>query len=200
MGCRASRLQARALDRTTSYRYRLAVVSRGSAQRLVVDSSPLIYLAKLEALDVFKIDAPALMTEGVRQEVLVPQAAVRFPEMARIDGALREGRLTIEPLRKEEQASADDIRSRIPGLGLGERESMAMAAARGLAVVLHDRRASRVGRAMGIAVVGPLELLFERTVDEGVLEERIRTFARLVDMRIEGLEQLLDRLKERSRW
>ncbi len=140
------------------------------------------------------------MTEGVRQEVLVPQAAVRFPEMARIDGALREGRVTIEPLRKEEQASADEIRSHIPGLGLGERESMALAAARGLAVVLHDRRASRVGRAMGIAVVGPLELLFERTVDEGVLEERIRTFARLVDMRIEGMEHLLDRLKERSRW
>ncbi|MDQ3407913.1 MAG: hypothetical protein M3472_07170, partial [Chloroflexota bacterium] len=79
------------------------------------------------------------------------------------------------------------------------RESMAVAAARGLAVVLHDRRASGIGRAMGIDVVGPLDLLFERTVDDGLLDARVRAFARLVDMRIEVLEQLLERVKERSR-
>ena len=58
------------------------MVSSGSAHRLVVDSSPLIYLAKLEALDVFTIQDPAHITPGIRCEVLVPQAAVRFPEMA----------------------------------------------------------------------------------------------------------------------
>ncbi len=190
----------RSLDLTDRFGYRLAVVSRSSAKRLVVDSSPLIYFAKLEALDVFPIQDPALVTDGVRREVLVPQAAVRFPEMARIDRAFREGRLVAEPLREGEQVVADDIGSRIPGLGLGERESMACAAARGLAVVLHDRRASRIGRAMGLTVVGPLHLSFERTTDDAVLEYRVRAFARLVAMRIEALEQLLDRVKERSRW
>jgi predicted nucleic acid-binding protein len=167
---------------------------------LVVDSSPLIYLARLEALDVFTIQDPAHITPGVRREVLVPQAAVRFPEMARIEPAIGEGQLVLTALRQEEQAAADDIGSRIPGLGAGERESLALAPTRGFAVVLHDRRASRIGRAMGIDVVGPLELLFGRTDEDGVLEGRVRAFARLVDMRIEALEHLLERVKERSRW
>ncbi len=171
-----------------------------SAQRLVVDSSPLIYLAKLEALDVFTVQSPALVTDGVRREVLVPQAAVRFPEMAEIDQAIRERRLVVAPLREDEQEAAGEIARGIPGLGLGERESMAVAASRGLPFVLHDRRASRIGRAMGQEVVGPLDLLFERTVDDGLLEHRLRAFARLVDMRIEALEVLLERVKERSRW
>lgn len=167
---------------------------------MIVDSSPLIYLAKLEALDVFTIQDPAHITIGVRREVLVPQAAVRFPEMARIERAMGEGQLVLTALRQEEQAAADDINTRIPGLGVGERESLALAATRGFAVVLHDRRASRIGRAMGIDVVGPLDLLFGRTSEEEVLEVRVRAFARLVDMRIEAMEQLLERVKERSRW
>ncbi len=176
------------------------MASRGSGHRVVVNSSPVIYLAKLEALDVFPVRDPALITEGVRREVLVPQAAVRFPEMVSIDRAIDEGRLVLADLDQEEQAVAEDIASRIPGLGLGERESMAVAIARGLPVVLHDRRASRVGRAWGVQVIGPLDLLFERTDDERVLGERIRAFARLVDMRLETLEQLSERVKERSRW
>ncbi len=176
------------------------MVSLGSEQRLIVDSSPLIYLAKLEALDVFTVQGPALITAGVRREVLVPQAAVRFPEMARIDRAVAEGWIAVTPLRQGEQRAADEIGTRIPGLGVGERESLAVAAARGLSVVLHDRRASRIGRAMGLDVVGPLDLLFGRTLDDGVLEARVRAFACLVDMRIGALEQLLERVRERSRW
>ncbi len=187
------------LDAECLSHYCLAVVSSGSAQPLVIDSSSLIYLAKLEALDVFPVQSRALMTAGVRREVLVPQAAVRFPEMARIDRAIGEGRLGVEPLQPGEQRAADDLGTRIPGLGVGERESIAIAGARALALVLHDRRASRIGRAMGIDVVGPVYLLFERTVDDGLLDARVRAFARLVDMRIEVLEQLLERVKERSR-
>ncbi len=167
-----------------------------SEHRLIIDASPLIYLAKLDALDVFSLDDPAAISEGVRKEVLLPQAAYRYPEIVRIDDSVRKGRLEVVLLDKAEQDAVDALSRQVPGLGRGELETITVARARGWSAAIADVRACRVARTHGVSVVGMAELLFARTTDGARLACRIRGLARLVNMRIETLEQLLDRVDD----
>lgn len=128
----------------------------------------------------------------------MPPAAYRFTEIATIDAAIRDGRILVGELRPDEVALVADLQSRIPGLGQGERESIAMAAGREWSVVLLDRRALRVARTLGVSCVSVAEVLFDRTSDDEILARRLRHFAGLVDMRIDTLERLLEQVKERS--
>jgi len=180
------------------FEYRLAMSSSDRLKGTVVDAGPLIYLAKIGALDVFGRTAPGWISPGVRREAVTPPAAYRFPEIATIDAAIRDGRILVAELRPEEVTLAADLKARIPGLGQGERESIAMAAGRGWSVVLLDRRALRVARMLGVSVVAVVELLFDRTSEDEILARRLRHFASLVDMRIDTLERLLEQVKERS--
>ena len=120
-------------------------------RRWVVDTSPLLFLAKLNRLDILK---------GAADEILAPPAvflevAARQDEVGRqIDGASRIW-LTRSPVRDErlvEILSAD--------LGAGEAEVIALArevdAER---VVLDDLDARRFARRIGLPAVGTLGLL-----------------------------------------
>lgn len=176
------------------------MLSGDSAHQLVVDTGPLIYLAKIDALDLFTPDDPAHITDGVRREALLPQAAYRFPEITAIHAALGGGRIAVVALRPDEKDAVLDLGHRVPGLGLGERESIVVAHARSWSAVLFDRRANRIAESFGVRVAGVVELLFARTQPRAVLETRIRRFASLVDMRTSALEQLLERVRERSGW
>ena len=167
-----------------------------SSYRVIIDASPLICLAKLDALDVFSVDEPAAISDGVRGEVLLPQAAYRFPEIGRIDESIRDGRIEVVSLDKEERMSVEALSKRVPGLGRGEVGTIAVARARRWSAVIADRRASRVAQTHGVSVVGMFELLFVRTTDRDRLVSRIRALARLVNMRLETLEQLLDSVDE----
>ncbi|MDQ3689672.1 MAG: hypothetical protein M3406_06475 [Chloroflexota bacterium] len=171
-----------------------------SEQGMIVDAGPLIYLAKIDALDIFRPERPGGLTEGVRRETLVPQATYRFPEIVAIERALAVGQLRLLPMHADEQEAAADLERRIPGLGTGERESIAVAQGRTWSALLFDRRAARIARSMGIQAVTPIEILLARTVGDDLLARRIRRLAGLTDMRIDALEQILERVKERSRW
>lgn len=175
------------------------MIAHGSQYRLIVDASPLIYLAKLDALDVFGLDDPDAISEGVRNEVLLPQAAYRFPEIVRIDESIRKGRLEIVSLDEAEQEGVEALSRRVPGLGRGELETITVARARGWLAAIADLRATRVAEAHGVCVMGMVELLFARTKDGDELDGRIRGLARLVNMRIDTLEQLLVRIHGRTR-
>jgi predicted nucleic acid-binding protein len=175
------------------------VIAKSSLYRLIVDASPLIYLAKLDALDVFRLDDPAAISEGVRNEVLLPQAAYRFPEIVRIDESVRKGGIEVVSLDKKERNSVEALSRQVPGLGRGVLETIAVARSRRWSAAIADRRASRIAQVHGISVVGMVELLFARTTDGDRLARRVRGLASLVNMRIEALEQLLRKVDERTR-
>lgn len=170
------------------------MIADRSSHSLIVDASPLIYLAKLDALDVFGKDAPAAISEGVRHEVLLPQAAFRFPEIVGIDDSIRSGRIAVVALDKQEREGVGTLSRQVPGLGRGELETITTARSRGWTAALADRRATRIAEIHGVSVVGIVELLFARTTDSKQLAARIRDLARLVNMRIETLERLLGRV------
>jgi hypothetical protein len=63
--------------------------------------------------------------------------------------------------------------------------------------VIFERPARRVARAMGIRLLDVVELLFAGTRDVSLLEDRIRRFARLTQMRLTDLELLLLEVERR---
>jgi predicted nucleic acid-binding protein len=173
------------------------VLSNDSEDELIIDAGPLIYLAKIDALDILWAERPGWIAEAVRREAIVPQAAYRFPEIARIDSALDDNRILVTELQDSETEVASGFADRVPGLGLGERETMAIALERDWTALLFDRRARRVADGFGIRQTGIAELLFARTADDQLLKRRVRAFGSLVAMRIEALEELLKVIRER---
>jgi predicted nucleic acid-binding protein len=165
---------------------------------ILVDASPLIYLAKLEALECF---APAgwepLVPPAVVAETASAAIAYRFPDALTISGALASGVLGTVDLTGPEQQEADRLAESIKGLGRGECEALAVAGARGSQVVIFERQGRRIARALGIAAVDPVEVLFRGTRDRTLLRRRISHFADMTAMRATDVEALIARIDRR---
>lgn len=170
------------------------MLSFASDERPILDAGPLVYLAKLDALDVLERIHGCAITSGVEQEVVRPPSAYRFPEIARIERAIRMHTIEVVSMTADEVARTDRLGREVPGLGAGERETIAVAASRGWSAALFDRRARRIGEANGVPVVGVPSLLVGGTHDRDLLERRVRGFATLVNMRLDDLERLLARI------
>jgi len=72
---------------------------------------------------------------------------------------------------------------------------LAVAEARELPVLLHERRAIRLARSLGLDTWSPIRLLMAGTPDRGLLRDRVLRFARLVQMRFEDVEALMERIE-----
>jgi hypothetical protein len=167
---------------------------------LVLDAGPLIYLAKLDALD-----APAIagwtpvMPPSVYAEAARPGLAFRHPEVAVIEQAQQDGRLLVVTLDSREQQLAGEFAGRSSGLHEGELDALALGRARAWPVCLHERQAARLAGAFGVRTVHLVEILFGGTTDPDVLEDRIRHFARLTNLVMSDLDVLLDLIEGRPR-
>lgn len=164
---------------------------------IVLDAAPLIYLAKLEALDVLEALPVAIATPSVIEEATRPSMAYRHPDAVLIEQAVSRGDIGQVSLDAGELAEAGAIEQQVAGLHAGECEVLAVARARNLAAVIFERPGRRVARASGIRLVDTVELLFAGTADQTLLERRIRGFARLSEMRLADVEALLARTERR---
>ena len=184
------------LARPALPRYHLAVGdSQYQTSGLVLDASPLIYLAKLEALDVLStVTREALVTPAVLEEVTRPQVAYRHPDAAEIEASVTRGALKLLTLTVQEQENASGIAERIPGLDPGEAEVLAVSIARSLPAVIFERRARRVAGALGAGLIDVIELIVRGTTGRALRKERIVRFARMVDMRLDDAVELLARV------
>jgi predicted nucleic acid-binding protein len=118
--------------------------------RRLTNASPLVFLAKLDRLD--------LLCLGV-QEVLVPSAVLEEVRAKRDDAAQQaEARLT-EWLR-ECPLTRPELLQLLPDLGAGEREVLAQALQESiLSVALDDLDARRTARRVGLEPIGTVGLL-----------------------------------------
>lgn len=164
----------------------------------VSDSAPLIYLAKLEAVDAFRAAGyrpfapPAVVAETSR-----PEVSYRYPDALAIAEAFRRGELVATELDKAELGAAEGLASEIPGLGQGECQVLAVAHRRGWPALFYERRAAAIGRTLGVATIDVVEVLFAGTGEPELLASRIRRFADLVDMRAADRDLLLERVQWR---
>ena len=167
---------------------------------LVLDASPLIYLAKLDAFDaVATAGHSAVVPPSVYAEAARPELAFRHPEIATVERARLDGRLVVVSLGPHETELASDLGGQYGGLHAGELDVLALGQARAWTVCLHERQAARLALALGIATLHLVEILFAGTPDLDLLERRIRHFARLTNLTMNDLDVLLDLLRERRR-
>lgn len=165
---------------------------------LVLDASPLIYLAKLDAFDAVAIAGHvAVVPPSVYAEAARPELAFRHPEIATIERVRKDELLVVVPLDARERELATDLAGRNGGLHAGELDVLALGQVRGWTVCFHERQAARLARALGVATVHLVEVLFEGTPDLDLLERRIRQFARLTNMTMNDLDVLLNLIRER---
>jgi len=165
---------------------------------LVLDASPLIYLAKLDAFDAVSIAGHlAVVPLTVYAEAARPELAFRHSEIATITRMREDGYLLILPLEETEQQFAAELADRYGGLHAGELDVVALGKMRGWTVCFHERQAARLARALGVASIHLVEVLFAGTPDLDLLDQRIRQFARLTNLTMNELDVLLNLIRER---
>ncbi len=169
--------------------------SRYLTSSLVLDASPLIYLAKLDALDVLSVaTGEASVTPTVLEEVTRPQLAYRHPDAVEIEQAVTSGLIRVQELDGDERSLAVDFTERVPGLHHGEAEVLSLAVSRSVSAVIFERQARRVARTLGAELVDVIELIVAGTPDHELREDRVIRFARMVNMRFDHVAELLARL------
>ncbi|MBA2556749.1 MAG: hypothetical protein H0V12_05290 [Chloroflexi bacterium] len=167
---------------------------------MLVDASPLIYLAKLDALDVVaQAGHVPLVTPEVERETSRPGLAYRFADAVTIANALRDQVLVRIALSQDEALDATRLATSARGIHPGESEVLAIAAARGLPVLLYERRALRLARSLGLDAWSPIQLLVAGTPDPAQLRDRIVRFAGLVELRYSEVDALLRALEGNRR-
>jgi hypothetical protein len=165
---------------------------------VVLDASPLIYLAKLDAFDAVGVAGyAAVIPPSVYAEAARPPLAFRHPEIATIEGMREAGQLLVVPLGARERELASALAGRYGGLHAGELDVLALGHLRGWTTCFHERQAARLARALGVATVHLVEVLFAGTTDLDLLERRIRHLARLTNLTMNDLDVLLNVIRER---
>jgi predicted nucleic acid-binding protein len=165
---------------------------------LVLDASPLIYLAKLSALDVFSAAGyRAKVPESVARETTGAGVAYRHPDAAEVTKAIGSGLIEVVQPTEPEVEDARRIQAMAAGLHQGEADVLAIGRARGIPITVTERQAGRFARSLGLQVVGFRQLLFEGTRDLDQLETRLRSLANLTQMRMSDLDQLIAEIDRR---
>ena len=165
---------------------------------LILDASPLIYLAKLDAFDALAIAGhTAVAPSSVFAEAARPELAFRHPEIATIVRIREEGRLLVVSLDSRERQQALELAGRSGGMHAGELDVLALGLVRGWTACFHERQAARLARALGVETLHLVEVLFAGTPDHDQLEGRMREFARLTNMKMSDLDVLLNLIRGR---
>lgn len=165
---------------------------------LVLDASPLIYLAKLDAFDAVAIAGhTAVAPPSVYAEAARPELAFRHPEIATVERIRKDGQLLVVPLDAHGSELATNLAGRYGGLHAGELDVLALGQVRRWTVCFHERQAARLARALGVATVHLVEVLFAGTPDLDLLERRVRHLARLTNLTMNDTDVLLNLIRER---
>ena len=128
---------------------------------IVTDASPLIVLAKLRRLKLLHdLYGVVLIGPVVKAETIDAGKAVRAQGVEQIEVALEEGWLQVVGLTAEEHGLEQRLMTR-SRLDRGEAESIALASARRLRLIVDDKEARSVASATGTGHVGTAGALLE---------------------------------------
>lgn len=148
---------------------------------VVADASPLIALAKLHRLWLLNdLYGAVLICPAVKEETVDAGRAVRAKGVEQIEAALEDGWLRPACLTAPER----DMTQRLIGrtrLGRGETESIALASARRLRLIVDDKEARSVAAAARVEHLGTAGTLLEahlrQRLDFGELEAALSDLA-----------------------
>ncbi|MCY4485345.1 MAG: hypothetical protein OXC12_20955 [Spirochaetaceae bacterium] len=151
---------------------------------IVADASPLIVLAKLRRLELLHdLYGAVLIGPVVKAEAIDAGRLAGARDVDQLEGALADGRLRVVKPTTPAEGHRQRLmtRSRIHP---GEAESIALARARGLRLVVDDREARNAAAIEGVDHVGTvgamLEAYRQRHMDLGELETTVRDLSQIL--------------------
>ncbi len=148
------------------------------------DASPLIVFAKIGRLRFLKeLYDEVLIGPVVKEETIDAGKVVRALGVEQLESAMEDGWLQVVRLTGEEQ----DLMRRLSDrsrLDNGESESIALASARGLQLIVDDKEARSMAAAAGIEHIGAvgalLEAYFRGHLDLEELEVTVQDITRIL--------------------
>lgn len=151
---------------------------------IVADASPLIALAKLGRLTLLPdLYGDVLIGPAVEAETITAGRAIRALGVEQIEAAVATGWLQITRLSTREDGLLQRFMA-YSRLDRGEAESIALADARGLPLIVDDKEARAVAAVNGVAHVGTAGVLLEaclrRHLALGELETTLRDLTEIL--------------------
>ena len=148
--------------------------------KAVFNTSPIIVLSKLGLLkDAIDLFGEVEVSSGVIEELSRKKNKV-YQELME---AISEGKVRLE-----------DVRKRLPRLGLGESSTIFLALIKNKTAVLDDRKARRLARELGLDVIGTLSIL-KKLYDKGVISETPNMiYKRLIEIGFYIDKKLFDKI------
>lgn len=149
---------------------------------IAADASPLIVLAKLGRLKLpADLYGKVLIGPVVKAETIDAGKTIRALGVAHLESALENGWLQMVRPNAEENRLMERL-VRYSRLDRGEAESIALASARGLRLIVDDKEARNVAATAGVNLMGTAGMLLEaylrQHIDmdelEGVLQDLIQ--------------------------
>ncbi len=128
---------------------------------IVTDASPLMVLARIRRLVLLKsVYGQVLIGPIVKTETIDSGRTIQADGVEQLEAAVDEGWLCIDGLTPEEEALRERMHRR-SRLDRGESESLALAAVRGLRLIVDDKEARHVAEATGVEHLGTMGALLE---------------------------------------
>jgi len=129
----------------------------------VSNSTPLIYLVKLGKLNlVIRMFGRILIPETVYREVVVRGGERGYPEAQAVQALIESGEVEVKPAKPV----SDSLKL---GIHRGEAEAISLALELGLPLLVDDKPAYLVARALGVRVVRTVRLLLD-LLEEGLID------------------------------
>ena len=127
--------------------------------KTIADASPLIYFAKINSLDLLpQTFEPLGVSPAVYRETVLTGLARGFPDAEKIKSAFQQDWLLPIELENQEIAMAKQIQAEHL-IGAGEAETIACCVHRGLAALIHDRKARNAAAQLGVQTWQPADAL-----------------------------------------
>lgn len=145
---------------------------------IVSDSSPLIHLARANAIDLLKrmfgnVEVPP----AVYLEVVERGKQLKFADAFDVEVAMKEGWLRVAKLNKDGMRMAKELGRRL-SLGRGEIEAIALADQIKALLLIDERPAKRIAASLGTKSVGSLSIILNAVrmnlLDKGEAREKVR--------------------------
>ena len=167
---------------------------------IVADASVIIALAKIGKLWLLNaLFEEIAITTQVKVEVIDQGKAIRALEVNGVEQGLREGWLREVQLTTRERRLAEQI-LKDTQLDKGESESLAVTSVRKLMVLIDDKEARAMAKAMDIAYLGSAGVLIEgfnkRHLSREDLEVAVRDLARVIWLSPEVITAVLKTARE----
>ena len=170
---------------------------------IIADASVLIALAKMRRLDLLAaVYGKVLIGPVVKGETVDAGKRISAPGVLLIEKAIDDGWLQIARLSPKEKKTAQSIvsKSRLDG---GEAESIALATARKLIVIIDDKEARSFAEAMGVQFCGTAGMLLQAFVKRHLtldqLDDAVQALSKTIWLAPSVVAEILKTAREAKR-